>query len=123
MSGELQQFRMLIGGKAVGAVSGATFESHNPYTGRPWALVPDGGPADVDAAVAAARASFLLIRAIAYSHAADVPYPSAQCASAASNRDSTEDRAAVNFAPISPSDVSTGPDPLASTSSAARALR
>jgi acyl-CoA reductase-like NAD-dependent aldehyde dehydrogenase len=57
MSGELQQFRMLIGGKAVGAASGATFESHNPYTGRPWALVPDGGPADVDAAVAAARAA------------------------------------------------------------------
>src|SRR5215469_4959005 len=57
MSGELQQFRMLIGGKAVGAASGATFESHDPYTGQPWALVPDGGPADVDAAVAAARAA------------------------------------------------------------------
>jgi acyl-CoA reductase-like NAD-dependent aldehyde dehydrogenase len=57
MSGELRQFRMLIGGKAVGAASGATFESHNPYTGQPWALVPDGGPADVDAAVAAARAA------------------------------------------------------------------
>jgi len=55
MSGKLQQFRMVIGGKAVGAASGATFESHNPYTGRPWALVPDGGAADVDAAVAAAR--------------------------------------------------------------------
>ena len=55
MSGKLQQFRMVIGGKAVDAASGATFESHNPYTGRPWALVPDGGAADVDAAVAAAR--------------------------------------------------------------------
>ena len=49
---------MLIGGKAVGAASGRTFESQNPYTGRPWALVPDGGPEDVDAAVAAARAAF-----------------------------------------------------------------
>ena len=55
MAGELQHFRMLIGGKLVGAISGATFESHNPYSGQPWAVVPDGGPADVDAAVAAAR--------------------------------------------------------------------
>ena len=55
MGSDLQRFRMLIGGKAVEALSGATFESHNPYTGRPWAVVPDGGPADVDAAVAAAR--------------------------------------------------------------------
>src|ERR1700757_3317966 len=55
MGSDLQHFRMLIGGKAVEALSGATFESHNPYTGRPGAVVPDGGPADVDAAVAAAR--------------------------------------------------------------------
>jgi aldehyde dehydrogenase (NAD+) len=54
---DLERFRMLIGGKAVGAVSGATFESENPYTGKPWAVVPDGGPQDVDAAVAAARAA------------------------------------------------------------------
>src|SRR6201996_88115 len=57
MTNELEHFRMLIGGKAVEAASGATFESENPYTGRPWAVVPDGGPADVDAAVAAARAA------------------------------------------------------------------
>jgi acyl-CoA reductase-like NAD-dependent aldehyde dehydrogenase len=57
MAGELEHFRMLIGGKAVDALSGATFESQNPYTGRPWAVVPDGGPEDVDAAVAAARAA------------------------------------------------------------------
>ncbi|MCO1653608.1 aldehyde dehydrogenase [Pseudonocardia sp. S2-4] len=54
---ELQRFGMLIGGRAVDAISGATFESQNPYTGRPWALIPDGGPPDVDAAVAAARAA------------------------------------------------------------------
>ena len=47
MAGELEHFRMLIGGKAVDAESEATFESQNPYTGRPWAVVPDGGPADV----------------------------------------------------------------------------
>ncbi|GAA3224946.1 aldehyde dehydrogenase [Pseudonocardia petroleophila] len=50
-------FRMLIGGRAVDAASGRTFESENPYTGQPWAQVPDGGPEDVDAAVAAARAA------------------------------------------------------------------
>ncbi len=54
---ELERFRMVIGGEAVDAVSGATFESQNPYTGEAWAQVPDGGPADVDAAVAAARAA------------------------------------------------------------------
>jgi len=54
---EFERFRMLIGGKGVDAISGRTFESQNPYTGRPWAVVPDGGPADVDAAVAAARSA------------------------------------------------------------------
>ncbi|HEX2297122.1 MAG TPA: aldehyde dehydrogenase [Pseudonocardiaceae bacterium] len=57
MAAELERFRMLIGGNAVDALSGTTFESENPYTGRPWAVVPDGGPGDVDAAVAAARAA------------------------------------------------------------------
>jgi aldehyde dehydrogenase (NAD+) len=54
---QLEQFRMVIGGKAVEAISGRTFESQNPYTGEPWARVPDGGPEDIDAAVAAARAA------------------------------------------------------------------
>ncbi|MBN9099113.1 MULTISPECIES: aldehyde dehydrogenase [unclassified Pseudonocardia] len=54
---ELERFRMLIGGEPVDAASGATFESQNPYTGEAWATVPDGGPADVDAAVTAARAA------------------------------------------------------------------
>jgi acyl-CoA reductase-like NAD-dependent aldehyde dehydrogenase len=58
MATELEHFRMTIGGKAVDALSGRTFESQNPYTGRPWAGVPDGGPEDIDAAVAAARAAF-----------------------------------------------------------------
>src|ERR1700744_3828348 len=54
---QLEQFRMLIGGKAGEAISGRTFESENPYTGRPWAAIPGGGPEDVDAAVQAARAA------------------------------------------------------------------
>ncbi len=57
MGEQLEQFRMLIGGKAVDAISGRTFESENPYTGQPWAVIPDGGPEDVDAAVQAARAA------------------------------------------------------------------
>jgi aldehyde dehydrogenase (NAD+) len=57
MASELEHFRMTIGGKPVDALSGRTFESQNPYTGQPWAVVPDGGPEDVDAAVAAARAA------------------------------------------------------------------
>ena len=60
--------------------------------------------------------------AIAVSHVAEVPYPSQSCASAASNRDSTDACAAVNFASISPSDRSTGPHAAASSSSAARAV-
>ena len=54
---DLARFRMLIGGKQVDAISGRTFESQNPYTGESWAVLPDGSPEDVDAAVAAARAA------------------------------------------------------------------
>src|SRR5262245_14749516 len=57
MVADLQSFRMSIGGRPVDALSGATFQSENPYTGKPWAQLPDAGPADVDAAVAAARAA------------------------------------------------------------------
>ena len=58
MTDELAGYRMTIGGRSVDALSGRTFESENPYTGRSWAVVPDGGPEDVDAAVAAARVAF-----------------------------------------------------------------
>ena len=57
MAEQLERFQMVIGGKPVDALSGKTFESQNPYTGGPWARVPDGGPEDIDAAVAAARAA------------------------------------------------------------------
>ena len=49
---------MLIGGEWVDSRSGRTFESFDPYTGKPWALVPRAAPEDIDAAVAAARAAF-----------------------------------------------------------------
>ncbi len=54
---DLERFTMLVGGKGVEAASGRRFESQNPYTGQAWASIPDGGPEDVDAAVAAARAA------------------------------------------------------------------
>jgi Aldehyde dehydrogenase family len=57
MRAALPRFQMLIGGKAVDAASGRTFESQNPFTGQPWAVLPDAGVEDVDAAVAAARAA------------------------------------------------------------------
>ena len=47
---------MLIGGKWVDPASGEWFESVNPFTAKPWALIPRGGKADVDRAVAAAKA-------------------------------------------------------------------
>src|SRR3954469_20116357 len=55
---ERRKYRMLIGGEWVDARSGDTFESVDPFTGRPWADVPRAGPEDVDAAVRAARAAF-----------------------------------------------------------------
>lgn len=54
---QLTEFALLIGGKEVSAASGATYDSLDPFTGQPWARVPDGAAADVDRAVAAARAA------------------------------------------------------------------
>jgi acyl-CoA reductase-like NAD-dependent aldehyde dehydrogenase len=53
----LDEYRMVIGGTATEAISGRRYASVDPFTGQPWARVPDAGPEDVDAAVAAARAA------------------------------------------------------------------
>ncbi|WP_199432053.1 aldehyde dehydrogenase [Qaidamihabitans albus] len=50
-----EEFKLFIHGESVDARSGRTFDSLNPYTGRTWARLADGGPDDVDAAVASAR--------------------------------------------------------------------
>jgi len=47
-----------IGGEFRDAISGRRYMTENPATGRPIAEVAEGGPADVDAAVAAAPAAF-----------------------------------------------------------------
>jgi acyl-CoA reductase-like NAD-dependent aldehyde dehydrogenase len=54
---QLAEFDLVIGGRSVGAASGATYDSIDPYSGRPWARVPDGSAQDIDRAVAAARAA------------------------------------------------------------------
>src|SRR5918997_1290126 len=57
-SGGVRDYKMLIGGEWVDSLSGNTFESINPYTGRAWATAPEAGEEDVDRAVKAARAAF-----------------------------------------------------------------
>jgi (Z)-2-((N-methylformamido)methylene)-5-hydroxybutyrolactone dehydrogenase len=55
---ELVQLQMFIGGVSADAADGRTYDSIDPFTGQPWARVPDASAADVDVAVAAARAAF-----------------------------------------------------------------
>jgi len=54
----LEEFKLFIGGKSVDARSGKTFESINPYAGKPWAVLADGSPEDIGEAVASARSAF-----------------------------------------------------------------
>jgi len=54
----LPKYRMYIDGAAEEARSGEWFESHNPFTGRPWALIARGNKDDADRAVEAAHRAF-----------------------------------------------------------------
>ena len=54
----MKKHRMLVDGAWLDPATGEWFESVNPYTAQPWALIPRGGSADVDRAVAAARKAF-----------------------------------------------------------------
>ncbi|GAA5234993.1 aldehyde dehydrogenase [Verticiella sediminum] len=54
----MKQYDMWIGGQWVEASSGESFESFDPYTGKPWALIPRGTAEDVDRAVRAAAEAF-----------------------------------------------------------------
>jgi aldehyde dehydrogenase (NAD+) len=53
-----ETFKLLIGGEASDAESGETFDSINPSTGEPFAMVAKGGPEDAKRAVDAARKAF-----------------------------------------------------------------
>ncbi len=53
----MKTHQMFIGGEWVDAVSGATFDDMNPYTGEIYARVPKGDEKDADRAMAAAYAA------------------------------------------------------------------
>lgn len=53
----MKTYKMFIDGGERDPVGGAWFDSENPYTGEVWAQIPKGTAADVDAAVAAAKAA------------------------------------------------------------------
>ena len=57
-AGTLVKYQMYIDGQWVDSASGQHFESFNPYTGKPWALIPRGNAEDADRAVRAARKAF-----------------------------------------------------------------
>src|SRR5690349_16178368 len=51
----LVPYELFIGGAAVAAEDGGTFQSVDPTQGAPWAVVAEGTPGDVDRAVRAAH--------------------------------------------------------------------
>ncbi|MCC7047417.1 MAG: aldehyde dehydrogenase [Alphaproteobacteria bacterium] len=53
----LPRYQQYIGGAFVDAAAGAWLETYNPYTGKPWAAVPRGGPDDAHRAIEAAHAA------------------------------------------------------------------
>ena len=55
---ELKKYQTYINGTWVDAASGKTFPTFDPYTGEPWALIPECDKADVDIAVEAAAQAF-----------------------------------------------------------------
>ena len=50
-----QAYELPIGGTWTPASSGGTYDTLDPFTGEPWATVPEGTAGDVDRAVRAAR--------------------------------------------------------------------
>lgn len=53
----LPVYDLPIGGEWGPAAAGGSYETIDPYTGEPWAVVPEGEADDIDRAVAAARAA------------------------------------------------------------------
>jgi aldehyde dehydrogenase (NAD+) len=54
----LTKYQTVIGGGWTDSASGEFFETDNPYTGKPWALIPRCAADDVDRAVRAAHKAF-----------------------------------------------------------------
>ena len=57
-SPSIHKYRMHINGVWIEPSSGDYFESDNPFTGRPWALMPQAHQDDVDRAVCTAHQAF-----------------------------------------------------------------
>ncbi len=54
----MEKFKMYIDGEFVEAASGKWFDSYNPFTGKVWTQIAEGGAEDVDRAVKAAHRAF-----------------------------------------------------------------
>ncbi len=54
----MEKFKMYIDGQFVDAASGKWFDSYNPFTGKVWSQIAEGGAEDVDRAVKAAHRAF-----------------------------------------------------------------
>jgi len=55
---DLPRYELYVAGGSFPPANGRFYETVDPYTGQPWAQVPDAGDEDVDRAVGAARAAF-----------------------------------------------------------------
>ena len=54
----METYQMYYGGAWHDAVSGESFDSFNPYTGKPWARIPRGGSEDAARAIEVAHTAF-----------------------------------------------------------------
>jgi aldehyde dehydrogenase (NAD+) len=55
---DLKKYQMYIGGEHTDPAGGEWFESFDPYTGKPWAMIPRGNADDAERAVTAAHDAF-----------------------------------------------------------------
>ena len=56
--GNLETYKMFVNGEWIESEKRETFESINPSTGKPWALIPEASASDVNKAVEAAYNAF-----------------------------------------------------------------
>ena len=56
---KLKQYKMFIDGEWVDSENKKTFETLNPETNKPWAIIPEASAKDVDRAVRAAQKAFV----------------------------------------------------------------
>ena len=54
----MKKYQIFVDGRWRDAAGGGWFESFDPYTAKPWAMIPECGEADVADAVAAAKRAF-----------------------------------------------------------------